>query len=94
MDENLILYCGLCKYLIPKEREQKKGERHHCLKYDKRLRHLGHHPEIPRLPECDEPLRPYSPHQTGVDPAAGPDITVKSFWKDGKIIEIHRYKKG
>jgi hypothetical protein len=49
--------CGICKFLSPKENEQTdKKVNHHCAKYNKRVRHLGHHPELPRLPECDEPI--------------------------------------
>lgn len=50
-------YCKLCKYLSPKEHEQTSKKEHHiCAKYNKRVLHMGHHPEIVRLPGCDEPL--------------------------------------
>jgi len=60
MQTNVILYCKLCKYLSPKEHEQtSKKEKHICQKYSKQVKHLGHHPELPRLPECDEPMHDY-----------------------------------
>ena len=60
MQTNVILYCKLCKYLSPKEHEQtSKKEKHICKKYSKQVKHLGHHPELPRLPECDEPMHRY-----------------------------------
>ena len=52
-------YCGLCRFLSPKEMKQKPKEKHICKKYNKQVKHLGHHPELPRLPECDEPDKPY-----------------------------------
>jgi hypothetical protein len=49
-------YCKLCKYLSVKEYEQTSNKEHHvCNKYHKRVLHMGHHPEIVRLQECDEP---------------------------------------
>jgi len=48
-------YCDDCKYLKPKEQEQtKEKEFHMCLKYNKQVMHLGEHPKIRRLKECDE----------------------------------------
>lgn len=50
------IYCKLCKYLSPKEHEQH-SEPHMCQKYDKFVTHMGQHPEIVRLGECDEPIK-------------------------------------
>jgi hypothetical protein len=52
-----MIYCELCKYLSVKEHEQTSEKEHHmCKKYNKRVFHMGHHPEIVRLQECDEPV--------------------------------------
>lgn len=39
--------CEGCKQLP----EQKEGK-HWCRKYGRKLKHLGLHPHLPRLPEC------------------------------------------
>ncbi len=48
-------FCGECPMLSVKEREQKRGEKHYCQKYNKQVFHMGMHPDIVRVPECDEP---------------------------------------
>jgi len=48
-------FCGECPMLSVKEREQKRGEKHFCQKYNKQIFHMGMHPDIVRVPECDEP---------------------------------------
>jgi hypothetical protein len=47
-------FCGECQMLSVKERHQKRGEKHFCQKYNKQVFHMGMHPEIVRVPECDE----------------------------------------
>ena len=47
-------FCGECPMLSVKERNQKRGEKHYCNKYNKQVFHMGMHPKIVRVPECDE----------------------------------------
>ncbi|WP_164522330.1 hypothetical protein [Halocella sp. SP3-1] len=48
-------FCGECKYLNVKEKEQHdKKVNHKCLKYNRILFHRDYHPKIPKLSECDE----------------------------------------
>ena len=47
-----------CKYLSITEFEQDnlpkgKFEDHYCTKYNCRIRHVGYHPNLPRLKECN-----------------------------------------
>jgi hypothetical protein len=64
-------YCKNCKYLFPKECDQTIEKEHHlCVKYHKRVLHMGHHPEIVRLQECDEPSNNAC---TGLAPAVAPE---------------------
>lgn len=47
-------YCGECSMLSVKERNQKRGKKHFCNRYNRQVFHMGMHPEIVRVPECDE----------------------------------------
>lgn len=46
-----------CSFLNPNEEEQNKMGNHKiphfCKKYDKQVKHSGHHPKLVRLDECD-----------------------------------------
>jgi len=51
------LFCGECRHLSPTEEEQNKMslrtiEPHICTKYDRIMKHVGQHPEIPRFEKC------------------------------------------
>ncbi len=47
--------CDRCIYLNPKEKVQKKGEKHYCLNFRIQLTHNGFHPCIPKLIDCNGP---------------------------------------
>lgn len=49
-------FCGECPMLSVTEKNQKRGEKHFCKKYNRQVFHMGLHPKIVRDPECDEPL--------------------------------------
>lgn len=54
--EETVKYCQDCKHLSVTEYKQSdKRIPHMCNKYGKRILHANHHPELPRLSECDEP---------------------------------------
>lgn len=49
------IYCGKCEYLNYTEKEQQTAfgdPEHRCLKYNKELKHKGHHPQIVKCEEC------------------------------------------
>ncbi len=48
-------FCGECPMLSVTEKMQKRGDKHWCKKYNKQVFHMGLHPKIVRVPECDEP---------------------------------------
>ncbi len=47
-------FCGECPMLSVTERNQKRHEKHFCKKYNRQVFHMGMHPKIVRVPECDE----------------------------------------
>lgn len=60
--DSYIYFCDGCRFLAPTEKEQSQmggsGERQHkpphwCTKYDKQVKHLGRHPNIVALSDCD-----------------------------------------
>jgi hypothetical protein len=49
------IYCGDCKYCIPKEKDQtNKKEDHICKLYKIRLLHFNNHPNIVKCKKCLE----------------------------------------
>ena len=50
-----VEFCGECPMLSVTEKNQKRGEKHFCNKYNKQVYHMRLHPRIVRVPECDEP---------------------------------------
>jgi hypothetical protein len=46
-----------CKYLDPKEKDQKNYERHYCKKFNKQVKHEACHPHLVKIEGCTEPYR-------------------------------------
>jgi hypothetical protein len=48
-------YCDECEHLKPTEADQNKTRTkgyHTCILLNKQVKHLGHHPQLPVLPDC------------------------------------------
>lgn len=69
-------FCDSCCFLVPDERHQKPDEPHVCQLYGYILRHLGHHPRIPKPIEgCSGP---YEKENDADDPDYTPNGKVEA----------------
>jgi len=65
-----LRFCNQCDKLSPKESEQtKKKEPHICKYLNRRLRHEGHHPDIPTPKDCDYVRPEGARHEQDMDNA-------------------------